>query len=579
MLGDNPEKSKNPLKKAMRRRNAKTVTFSAPTYVEASDFDYSSDEEAGDGENNGNEVNVVEAHSLQQEDQDEITAVEPLKVRSQGQDGRIEPLAAEAVPKEDGKLDGKAPTDTLRTSDEMFDRQVDGVFAKSRNGIVRDTDSFFKDDNVETRKITLTPNLLRDDSSSSTVRSVDSKELKSRGSSEAIEKAITSPERAKDDRRKKEKKSGMLSGLFKRKDKKSKGQDDEAEETEKISGELLRESPQPKGSGDVSPADSMNAVQAQQQPPRQTAKLQKQPPLAKLSPVREPSATQAPQTREPVGRPVPAPERPAPTAIEDRPAIRFVSPDVDRSHEDGILASRVRSPDQQPRDQIISLEAPMDTNQSSGKFSPITNMLRSSSSATETRPEKVKKAKKRVELDDFDSSPEAQEPADPLEDPIESHELEPESMVPNERLSESPVQVSPVDAHISNPPALMVDSSSQEDPSVSTSSPPSSPELIDAQEAHDTKLSEVTPDSTTLSSTTAPVWSDASLRTYLEDNSDVKDLLVVVHDKSEAVSPGPDHPFTAALFKNENRRLVEISNQLDGILGDWLARKSRIAAQ
>ncbi|KAI7426077.1 hypothetical protein KC368_g18485, partial [Hortaea werneckii] len=41
MLGDNSEKSRNPLKKAMRRRNAKTVQFAAPTYVEASDYDYS----------------------------------------------------------------------------------------------------------------------------------------------------------------------------------------------------------------------------------------------------------------------------------------------------------------------------------------------------------------------------------------------------------------------------------------------------------------------------------------------------------------------------------------------------------
>lgn len=45
MLGDNPEKSKNPLKKAMRRRNAKTVQFTAPTYFEASDVDYSTEEE------------------------------------------------------------------------------------------------------------------------------------------------------------------------------------------------------------------------------------------------------------------------------------------------------------------------------------------------------------------------------------------------------------------------------------------------------------------------------------------------------------------------------------------------------
>ena len=45
MLGDTAEKSKNPLKKAMRRRNAKTVQFAPPTYVEAVEIDYSSDED------------------------------------------------------------------------------------------------------------------------------------------------------------------------------------------------------------------------------------------------------------------------------------------------------------------------------------------------------------------------------------------------------------------------------------------------------------------------------------------------------------------------------------------------------
>lgn len=39
---------------------------------------------------------------------------------------------------------------------------------RSRNGTVRNTDSFFKDDTVETKKISLTPNLLRDDASSAT---------------------------------------------------------------------------------------------------------------------------------------------------------------------------------------------------------------------------------------------------------------------------------------------------------------------------------------------------------------------------------------------------------------------------
>ena len=60
MLGDQAEKSKNPLKKAIRRRNAKTVTFTAPTYVEASDIDYSTEEEDVEGDyygQNGQEQN------------------------------------------------------------------------------------------------------------------------------------------------------------------------------------------------------------------------------------------------------------------------------------------------------------------------------------------------------------------------------------------------------------------------------------------------------------------------------------------------------------------------------------------
>ena len=49
---------------------------------------------------------------------------------------------------------------------------------KSRRGTLRNTDSFFKDDSVETRKITLTPNILRDDSSNSTIKSNESKEVR-----------------------------------------------------------------------------------------------------------------------------------------------------------------------------------------------------------------------------------------------------------------------------------------------------------------------------------------------------------------------------------------------------------------
>jgi hypothetical protein len=52
----------------------------------------------------------------------------------------------------------------------------DNVLGRSRNGVVRNTDSFFKDDTVETKKISLTPNLLRDDSNTSSMAS-DPKEV------------------------------------------------------------------------------------------------------------------------------------------------------------------------------------------------------------------------------------------------------------------------------------------------------------------------------------------------------------------------------------------------------------------
>jgi len=82
MLGDNPEKSKNPLKKAMKRRNAKTVQFAAPTYVEPSDVDYSSEEEGGE-QVFGDQVDP----QAQGQDTQQVAAavVEPLKIKTSTQ--------------------------------------------------------------------------------------------------------------------------------------------------------------------------------------------------------------------------------------------------------------------------------------------------------------------------------------------------------------------------------------------------------------------------------------------------------------------------------------------------------------
>jgi hypothetical protein len=556
MLGDQAEKSKNPLKKAIRRRNAKTVTFTAPTYVEASDIDYSTDEEDGEGDyfaQNGQQEQAGEQQE-QGAEEDEITAVEPLKPRAELREVKAdfdEPEIARADPASNGTSDG------VRTSDEIFDGKPE---SKSRNGTVRNTDSFFKDDSVETRKITLTPNLLRDDSSGSTRTSNDSKELKQRPSLDKLEKD-SSADKSKDkkekkDKKDKEKKPGMLSGLFKRKEKKLKSSiDEEVDElmASKRSTENPRGSPAPSKDSDdvVSIEEQAQALEVQRNP----SKLQKQP-RTEPSPSRKAGLGKEPRAMEP--QQAPAPDRAPAAESVQAPSMRLVESDP---AEESKQQSRILSPEL-TRGPAPVLAAPKEQKPASA----ISKMLRSASSSnSEPKPVKAKKAKSRVELDDFDSSAEdspVEEPTRaPPQRPIpgsfpDSYMSTPANERPDpveERLSESPVEVSPITPVQSNPPPLMVDTSSQEEAPSPQSSP--SPELIDADDAQETKG----PGSSITSASTS-TWSDAHLRTFFDDDADIKDLLVVVYDKSRVVPAGPDHPLTGNLFREENAKLADITN-------------------
>lgn len=88
MLGDNPEKSKNPLKKAMRRRNAKTVTFTAPTFIEASEMEFSSDEEldGADYFNSDDEAISQRIEDDMHDNEDSDIVIEPLKPKPKESD-------------------------------------------------------------------------------------------------------------------------------------------------------------------------------------------------------------------------------------------------------------------------------------------------------------------------------------------------------------------------------------------------------------------------------------------------------------------------------------------------------------
>jgi hypothetical protein len=627
MLGDTAEKTKNPLKKAMRRRNAKTVQFTAPTYVEASDYDYSSDDEDerdGSFEGTSQQAQGDVKQNGQEPEQEDTLAVQPLKIN--GSKISVKSSGDSIATSHESSDNLLKDNEKQRSSDEIFDRPrkswVGGrprarnllviVDPKvSRNGTLRNTDSFFKDDNAETRKITLTPNLLRDDSSGSTMRSF---EMRERGPSlESLEKNGVA-DKAKEDKKKKEKKPGMLSGLFKRKDKKAKNQDPESSD-EKLSEELGRGSPSSKNSDDSPTEQAISEKEPVVQPQRNNSKgkLQK-PPRNGADPNSLKSAQKTSQSESP--EPTEAPPAAAsvqPNAQQNSGTMRLVSPEPEHPTQ-ASMQGRIQSPESKP-------EQPRSrSNSSASKLSPLTNMLNRAPS--EPRPEKVKKAKQRVQLDDFDSSAD-EEKTDPFADahetPEETTRHQPAPSESAERLSDSPVHVSPRDAHppeselssrdldhdAQQPPELTGDTSSQD-----SGSPISTPTLHDSPSASQPSAPNLTasrptgtPSPTTLtpplthvpaaptrpapiptdlqhspppsSTASLPAWSDANLRTYLDDGSDIRDMLLVVHDTSGVVPVGPEHPIMAGLFQDERSAVKDMGGRLDSLLGEWLVRKRK----
>lgn len=405
----------------------------------------------------------------------------------------------------------------------------------------------------------------------------------------------------------------MLSGLFKRKDKKQRGQEDDTEDYEKLSEELLRDSSQPKESSESLSQEAQAPKSASQQPQRQSSKLQKAPPAKHIPGKPPPRAEQKSAFVE--QSTAESQTNGAPPAVESPVLTNPAQPETTRSSND-IAVQRVMSPEQSHDDPTAPpngpgqetrvsdeiSEPPRDTRQVTrvregtsespkGTRQVMATRARDGTSESpkdtrhesyapaidisyDSKPEKLKIPKQRMPLDEFDSSPDTAEPPNLLA----AKEIGPvKTEAPKERLSESPVQVDlPDRLRTQNPPRLVVDTSSQEDRSASPVSPASSPEIIEAPRYNDR---EETPASTTQSPSITPTWSDASLRAYLEDDGDIRDLLVVVHDKSNVKPADPDHPLVKNLFKEENRKLGEISNQLDSLLGDWLARKSKLATR
>jgi hypothetical protein len=641
MLGDIPGEKSKSTKKSKRKKN---VAFTAPTYVDYSDIEYSDEEDEDDffTQQQAAIERQREQEAAQQQQQQQLRQdAERQQAAMDDESAKVEPLKPRAQSKPTVAIVDQAQEDAaslVRDSDEIMDSRGD-MQRQSKNGTVRNTDSFFKDDTVETKKITLTPNLLRDDNAPRTSND-SAKEVSKRPSLDKLEK----DDRVKDDKKKrekdkkeKEKKPGVLRGLFSRKDKKRATEEDDDSigkpsleqddgddassdkgvgSPHRGSSKLQKQKPRVEPSAnkkngapgpaqisssmeiasylnelrtnDVSnvPPASMRIVDSETLETREVPSSQRAVAAAPAAKPRT-SPQQAPQ-QAPQQPPQKKPQQVKPMSRLEMDILSDGEEDSDTDADEDDRSAHVEplSARQAPsrEDKVLKQEQP--SRPMPGAFPDSSQTIVPAASAASAPA-------------DLSAVPAVLSPAQqPLQSPRHlEHEQEPERR-PIERLSESPVEVSPITPS-GDPPALLVDASS---PESSRDSP--SPELVDPADAtppavsqqqqqhhhQDRQSQSYDPEqaptvkhshapslsAASAMSVAAATWNDANLRTFFDSPADIRDLLVVVYDKSDVDPAGPDHPVIGSLFREQNAKLAEITTQLDNMLGDWLSRKQRI---
>jgi hypothetical protein len=575
MLGDQATKQKNSFKTLRKRR--KTVTFSEPTYVDYSEIEYSSEEE--DIEELFGSRNGQREQAQAEEITEEAAKVEPLRTSNnvtnvkdaqqvqESAEGTTKPVAASAKGDGDGSDNDEDETSSV---EEIVHERAEG-HGRSRNGTVRNTDSFFNDE--ETKKISLTPNLLRDDTAPRPSTDSAGKESnKGRTSLENKMERELVPD--KDKKKSKDKKPSAIRNFFSRKDKKKADDDDES------FGKRSMDTMDSSRDGDEPAEDPASPPD---RPSRTPSKLQKHQPRPEPSASNKAAAQRSTaelssflnETRNDVSSVPPA-------------SMRLVDPETQESRE---VPSGQQPPPPAGEQQNRSASADTHRNDKSGlnKIMP----RRSASTGAEAKPQKTVKAKTRMELDESDISELEEDEAENVQSSTlqgqeqssakqDAGTVTPQETKPAaERAAESSAQVSPSNA--SNPPALVPDTSSAEGRSPEASP---SPELMQAKDGDST------------SGNRREQWDDGKLRAFFDQGEHIRDLLAVVYDKSDVPEVDTDHPYAGNLFREQNAKLAEITTvstcqtrprnistkpltrfslqQLDNLLGDWLARKQRL---
>ncbi|KAM4062311.1 RING finger domain-containing protein [Hirsutella rhossiliensis] len=558
MLGDQAQKPKNSFKAIRRRR--KTVTFAEPTYVNYSDFDYSTEDDDGDELFSPSAQQSADQHKQDSSTDDLI-----------GDDGaKVEPLKTRAS-KEDAMAEGskeEVDAEEAREGDDAIDNQAGGP-SRSRNGTVRNTDSFFKDESLETKKITLTPNLLRDDNTPRESTESATRDAKARTSLDKLEKELVPDKKKSKDKDKKEKekekKPSAIRSFFSRKDKKKVFEDDD-ESIGKRSMDTTSESRDSE--------DRMVEDQASPDKPgsthRNSSRLQKPPPASKAPKSVELASYLAEGRTNDVSNVPPA-------------SMRIVHPDTRETQE--VPSNQQHPPSAQDalRQRSGSVAAaPRDEKSATSK---LVN-ARSSSAGPDSRGQKTVKAKTR-ELDGSDDSEAegsgkgktqqtSRGPSPPKgwqggsndstisqaagdqqnssrSTPATAHDktsTPPPQPLPGHTERTQTLQAQESPAHVSSPPPLVVDTSSPE-----ADSPEASPSPDQTQAARGGQQ-------VGGSASKEPSWDDTKLRAFFDDTDHIRDLLAVVYDKTDVEPAGSDHPVMGGLFREQNAKLAEITTGL-----------------
>jgi hypothetical protein len=537
MLSDSVhEKSKNPLKKAIRRRNAKTVTFTNPTYHEPSEYDYTTEEEDEDGDG-------VEGDDY--DDEEENTQTRDLE---EGQAERDQPAvqnnggAGEKLAKSSVNVINPPGYDT-RTARDKNGEETAKMRPNPTPASLRHPDSaIFHDETAGTKKLTLTPNLLRDDAGGNNPTKPEV--IKGRSSLDR-EKQFQQPKREDNvtspppPGKRPRKGSSVLNKLFKKGNRR--GRKEEEDEID----EWLQGSEKQSIDSNRSNDSGMAREVASEEIKREKDEGQIREEQKRREEAQREQQQQQQKSRE-------EREREAQKQREQQTI--------------SATASTIRRVDSEPKDN------PTSTSQTRGHLEAglaPTMQGRNSKSPTETRRTPEPGRDDRVApVSLFREAAESPNPGLQSQDRkvsvdrlVQSPSSASHRFPHTERLSESPEHITFHDA--AERPDLILDTSPSPASNATSSSANSSPEMIGRSSTFDSLTSPgttVTPAPDNIGGhAMARTWSDWSLRTYFEDDNDVRDMLIVVQqDKGDTV-PTKEHPEIAPLFAESTRKLADIT--------------------